>query len=166
MELTDAERLILSNQYEILAKLDDNEEYAKMAETLRCGYKWLYEEYFDHIWPNLDDDKATLVVDTLDIYGFIKHSYRDLTDRTGIDQSDVEFPGFDGNNEANFRGFAQALLEHRRFEDTLGKQAKNSGFPMVDGYVRMVRTWNEMGRPVYPLSKDQIQELLDAKRNR
>lgn len=95
----------------------------------------------------------------------MRHGYHELTDKTGIDPSDIEFPGFDGNNEADFRGFAQALLDHCRFEDTLGKQAKNSGYPMVDSYVRMVRTWNEMGRPTN-LSKEQIQELLDDKRNR
>jgi uncharacterized protein YfbU (UPF0304 family) len=166
MELTDAERLILSNQYQLLAKLEDDDHYALMAETLRNGHKWLYEEYFQHLQPDLDDDKAEFVVDILDIYSAMRSSYRDLEDQSGVDADDVKFPGFDGNNEAELLVFADALLKHRRFEDTLRKHGNNSHMPTVDGYRRMIQTWEDMGRPTYPYSKEQIQELLEARKYR
>lgn len=166
MELTDAERLILSNQYQLLAKLEDDDHYALMAETLRDGHKWLYKQYFEHLQPPMDDDKATFVLDVLDIYRAMKHSYRDLKDKSGIDADDVEFPGFDGNNEAELLNFADALLKHRRFQDTLRKHGNNSHMPTVEIYRRMIQCWKDMGKPNYPYSKEQIQQLLDARKYR
>ena len=166
MELTDAERLILSNQYQILAKLEDDEHYAMMAETLLRGYKWLYDEYLENLWPNLDNDKADFVVDILDIYSAMRHSYRDLEDKSGIEAREVEFPGFDGNNEADLLGFADFLLKHRRFEDTLNKAGNNSHMPTVAIYRRMLQAWRDMGEPAYPYSKEQIRQLLDARKHR
>ena len=38
MEFTDTERLILANQYEILGKLNSDEDYLKLAENLKDGH--------------------------------------------------------------------------------------------------------------------------------
>lgn len=167
MELTDAERLILSNQYRILAKLEgDDEHYSLMADTFHEGYKWLYDQYLDNLGPNLDDDKATFVVDILDLYSSMRSSYRDLEDKSGIDADDLKFPGFDGNNEGDLMGFADMLVKHRRFVETLRKHGNNSHMPTVDIYRRMLACWNDMGQPTYPYSKEQILQLLDARRYR
>jgi len=167
MELTDAERLILSNQYQLLAKLEDDDHYALMAETLRRGYKWLYDEYLEQsLWPNVDDDKAEFVVDVLDIYSAMKSSYGELEDKSGIEAREVEFPGFDGNNEADLMGFANFLLKHGRFDDVLNKGGNNSHMPTVEIYGRMLQAWRDMGEPTYPYSKEQIRQLLDARKYR
>jgi len=167
MELTDAERLILSNQYQILAKLDNDEHYALMAETLRRGYKWLYDEYLEQtLWPNVDDDKAEFVVDVLDLYSTMKASYSELEDKSGIQASEVEFPGFDGNNETDLMGFANFLLKHGRFDDVLNKGGNNSHMPTVEIYRRMLQAFQDMGEPTYPYSKEQIRQLLDARKYR
>ncbi|MEY4704973.1 MAG: hypothetical protein RL042_1175 [Nitrospirota bacterium] len=97
LDLTDTERLTLANQYEILAELRKNEHYALMAETLRDGYPWLYEQYFDSLAENLPDDKAQHVLTILGIYGDMRDSYAQLTDKTGINERDLALPGFDGN---------------------------------------------------------------------
>ncbi|WP_334666562.1 YfbU family protein [Streptomyces cyaneofuscatus] len=167
MELTDAERLILSNQYQILAKLDNDEHYALMAETLRRGYKWLYDEYLEQsLWPNVDDDKAEFVVDVLDLYSTLKASYSELEDKSGIEAREVKFPGFDGNNEGDLMGFANFLLKHGRFDDVLNKGGNNSHMPTVEIYRRMLQAWRDMGEPAYPYSKEQIRQLLDARKYR
>jgi uncharacterized protein YfbU (UPF0304 family) len=165
MELTDAERLILSNQYQLLAKLEDDEHYALMAETLRRGYKWLYDEYLEQtLWPNVDDDKAEFVVDVLDLYSSMKASYGELEDKSGIEASEVDFPGFDGNNETDLMGFANFLLKHGRFDDVLNEGGNNSHMPTVDIYRRMLQAANDMGDPSYPYSKEQLRQLLDARK--
>lgn len=167
MELTDTERLILSNQYQLLAKLENDDHYALMAETLRRGYKWLYNEYLEQsLWPNVDDDKAEFVVDILDIYSAMKASYEQLEDKSGIEAREVEFPGFDGNNESDLMGFANFLLKHNRFDDVLKKGGNNSHMPTVEIYRRMLQAWHDMGEPTYPYSKEQIRQLLDARKYR
>lgn len=167
MELTDAERLILANQYQILAKLEDDDHYALMGETLRRGYKWLYAEHLESsLWPDVEDDKADFVVDIIDIYSAMKASYEQLEDKSGIEAREVEFPGFDGNNEAELMGFANFLLKHGRFDDVLNKSGNNSHMPTVEIYGRMLQVWREMGEPAYPYSKEQIQQLLDARKYR
>lgn len=52
-DLTRTERLILSNQYEIQASLDDDRaaEHRQTAEHLRRGYSLLYTTTFeDEVW--------------------------------------------------------------------------------------------------------------------
>lgn len=167
MELTDTERLILSNQYQLLAKLENDDHYALMAETLRRGYKWLYDEYLEQsLWPKVDDDKCEFVVSVLDLYSTMKSSYEALEDKSGIEAHEVEFPGFDGNNETELMGFADYLQKHRRFEDVLQKGRKNSHMPTVEIYSRMLQAKHDLGDTDYPYSKEQIRQLLDARNYR
>lgn len=69
--LTDTERLILANQYELLSKLAENEyetEYfLRISKQLKDGHKWLYEQVFDSIGENLDDKSANFVVNVLSL---------------------------------------------------------------------------------------------------
>lgn len=48
--LTNVERSILANQYEILSRQADNEydteKFLRTAKQLRDGHKWLYEQIF------------------------------------------------------------------------------------------------------------------------
>lgn len=58
IELTDKERLFLANQYEILGLLKNEDYYSELAEQLRDGHKWLYEQSFDDISPNFPERKC------------------------------------------------------------------------------------------------------------
>ena len=42
MNLTDTERLILANQFEILGKLKSDDGYIELADNLSKGHVWLY----------------------------------------------------------------------------------------------------------------------------
>ncbi len=163
IKLTDVERLILANQYEILSKLNDDETYATWAETLRSGQEWLYSQYFDHLSPNLPEREAEHVLTILGIFSDLRDSYSQLSDKTGIDSSQVEFPGFDGNNESELLGFARALRKHDRFADIVGEHAKNSHMPTTEMYERMIERWRELGEPAYPYDKKTIEEILAAR---
>lgn len=164
MELTDAERLILSNQYQILAKLENDDQHAMVADALRRGYKWLYEGYLEHLQPNLDNDKAEFVISVLDLYSGLKGSYEILTDKSGIEARQVEFPGFDGNIEPDLMGFANFLGKSGSFNDVLNPKGNNAHMPTVDVYRRMLSCLHDMGDVDYPYSKEQIQQLLEARK--
>ena len=163
INLTDTERLILANQYEILSELREDSSYAEMAENLRHGHEWLYAQYFDYISPVLPAGQAEHVLKILGIYGDMKSSYDQLADKSGVEESQLTFPGFDGNNESELLCFAEALQKAGRFEVTLGKHARNSHMPTTAVYERMIAKWRELGSPHYPYEKQTIIDILAAR---
>lgn len=156
---------MLANQYEIMSMLDkhSSEYYLLMSETLRAGHKWLYDQFFDSLSENLSDEVAQHVLKILGIYSDLRDSYNELEDKSGIDETELSFPGFDGNNESEYLSFAGDLLKHRRFETTLGKVAKNSHMPTTEIYKRMIECWEALGAPNYPYPKSTIMKILDAR---
>lgn len=163
IKLTDTERLILANQYEILSLLQKDDAYARWADNLRDGYEWLYSQCFDHLSPNLPQSKVDHVLAILGIYSDLRYSYDRLPDKSGIEPDQVEFPGFDGNNESELLGFASALRLAGRFTETLGKHDKNSHSPTTEIYGRMIERWHELGEPRAPYDKKVISEVLAAR---
>jgi uncharacterized protein YfbU (UPF0304 family) len=163
LKITDTERLILANQYEILATLKEDDSYAHLAEELRDGHEWLYQQHFDYLSPNMREEDSEFVVTILGIYSDLHDSYEQLSDKSGIEPRQVQFPGFDGNNEGELLSFSRALRKSARFIDTLPEHGKNSHMPTREIYGRMIAKWEELGKPRFPLSKEQISELLAAR---
>ena len=163
LQLTDVERLLLANQYDILGLLKKDDSYTKMAENLRDGHKWIYEQHATQISDNLSDEDAEHVLTILGVYSDLRDSYNKLTDKTGIDEHTVTFPGFDGNNEAELLHFARALSKNGNYAETIGKDARNSHMLTIDIYRRQIAEWKNLGSPRYPLSKEQISKIIDAR---
>jgi uncharacterized protein YfbU (UPF0304 family) len=163
IKLTDLERIILANQYEILSELKSDSSYEELAENLRDGHEWLYSQYFDYISPVLSESKVEHVLSILGVYGDMRSSFDQLSDKSGIEESQLTFPGFDGNNEAELLSFAGALRKARRFENTLGKHELNSHMPTTETYQRMIEKWRELGSPNYPYGRQAIIEILAAR---
>jgi uncharacterized protein YfbU (UPF0304 family) len=167
LDLSDKDRLMLANQYEILSKLDEvnSESYAELAENLRSGHEWLYRQALEmNLSENLAEEESEYVLRILGIYGDLHSSYEKLEDKSGIEAGEVVFPGFDGNNEIEFLSFTGALAKARRFTDTLGKDGrKNSHMPTTGRYRRMIEQWEKAGKPNYPLSKADILQILHGK---
>ena len=164
LNLTDVERLILANQYEILGALKKDTHYTKLAEALRDGHKWLYEQSLEGVSEVMSDNVAEDVLRIIEIYSAMKDSYRDLADKSGIDEHLLEFRGFDGNNEGELLHFARALRENGRYEDTLKHGDINSHMPMCGIYDRMVGAWVKLGRPEFPYSREAILAILEARK--
>ncbi|MDQ8952182.1 YfbU family protein [Acinetobacter rudis] len=148
--LTDTERLILANQYEILSKLSDSQyekdDYKQLSDNFRHGYKWLYKEHFQVVSDVLDDADTSLVVETLSLYRTLKNNYDDLTDKAGIDEHKITFLGFDGNNERRLMNFTKALKENNRFTEIIEKGLMNSHSPMRQKYQKMLNKWKELDK--------------------
>jgi uncharacterized protein YfbU (UPF0304 family) len=163
IKLTEAERLILANQYEILSKLDDGDEsLARLAANLRDGHEWIYEDKLQ-LSPVLDEGSVQHVLTILGIYSPLRQSYEELSDKSGINEHALTFPGFDGNNEGELLHFSRALAANGNYSETIGEQARNSHHPTTDLYNRMIAKWRELGEPTYPYSKEQILGILGAR---
>lgn len=162
LNLTDAERLILANQYEILGQLHKGDDsFTRLAENLRDGHRWIYEGKL-HLSPILSDADTNLVLDILRIYEALQDSHAKLNDKSGIDEGDLIFPGFDGNNESELLTFARALSQNGNYHHVVGDHPKNHHSETREMYGRMIQKWNQLGKP-YPFDKDQIAAILKAR---
>ncbi|MFN8769396.1 MAG: YfbU family protein [Neisseriaceae bacterium] len=159
--LTDIERLILINQYEILHALKPDQEYDKLSEQLRDGHQWLYKQIFSNILcKNLPDFETDYVLDILNLFSILKDSYKQLEDKSEIDEHFTNFIGFDGNNECAYLSFADALSESGRYKNIMPNGCPNSHCPTTNRYKKMLSNWTELGKPNYPLLKEQIQAII------
>lgn len=118
MSLTNTERLILANQYEILGDLRKNPYYHKLAEYLRKGYEGFYADELNTILPLFKE--SGFVYTILELYEILKHSYDKLPDdeKAQIEVYKVTFHGFGGNNEHEYLDFIHELKEQGRFNCT------------------------------------------------
>lgn len=168
--LTDAERLILSNQYEILSKLHTPADVAlaqhfhDLSENLRFGHAMLYRSIFDPIEPVFSDEENTFVFDVLSMFSALKASYNALEDKSNIEPSIGRWPGFDGNHESTLLRYTRALADADYFPDVLGKTPPNSHIPMKAVYRRMLNAYVVLGAPGL-LSRLELEQVYAARRH-
>src|ERR1700719_4565191 len=100
MELTEVERLILANQYRILALLsppDEKKSHETSAEIFERGYTQNYKDGFGQVrdWKTLPEEKCKKVIDVLEMFTAIKNAKEDGVDFSGLDLTSLSFSGFE-----------------------------------------------------------------------
>lgn len=163
IKLTDSERMILANQYQILGHLEDDPDFKRVAQNLRDGHEFLYRDMLNWVSPEMDRESTGFVLDALSLYQALKESWSTLGSPSDIKADDVRWPGFDGNNEGTFYGFTCALAGDRRYEDQLGERGVNSHSLMTSTYRKMIAKWRELGEPRHPMAAAQIKEIIAAR---
>ncbi len=166
MELSRKDRWVLSNQYRILEALypDEADGFRQTREALESGYALHYDP--QHIYEDeLSVDQCREVLDILDMHRALHFSFRNLQDTQGIDKRNVEFDGFDGNNETSYLGYARYYWGldggEQRFKELHGSGDDfNSHSPVLDIYRRMLAVWKGKLKRSHELTKDQIQQIL------
>lgn len=151
MKPTRVERLILMNQYAILAKLDPSNaaEYEKAEEVFRRGYESMYDSYplGAHVYEDADTfsvAEATEVYEILDMFRATERAYEELEDKSGIPADAIKYGGFDGNSEGKQYGFVLFLKKDNRYNFLKGgTDGDNSHMPMLDLYRRMKAEWEK-----------------------
>jgi uncharacterized protein len=166
MELSKLERLLLDNQYQILSFVDPGNAkwYDRMREALQNGYEAAYSSLFNGIFDPLPAPECSFVVHTMAMFDALQQSYAALSDKGGIDQSRLRFSGFDGNNETEYMGYAQFLVEKEERFTTLqlGGDGFNSHRLIIPEYKAMLTLWYGMGQ-ANQLTADQIRQILGAR---
>jgi len=155
---------LLANQFKILEALDPKqaERYRRLQTIFEEGYPLEYGEVFTNIADGLSHDGCSEVVDILQMYRDLKWSFDKLSDRSSIDADDIDFPGFDGNNESEQMAYAEFVVQRGDRFAELGDQNLNSHYPSIDGYRRMLAVWRRF-RKSGGLSSPQIAEILAAR---
>jgi hypothetical protein len=110
-------------------------------------------------------DDAKIVLDILDIFRslddyIIKHP------KEKIEANYLYFPGFDGNNESEYLGFARFLIEVQgKFTEQTKYFSKNDNMnshrQMLDAYRAMIREWKDLGG-TYMNDIRQIAKVINA----
>ncbi|EON73853.1 YfbU family protein [Lysinibacillus sphaericus] len=177
------ERLILSNQYDLLAKLSDDDyqkkQYENMSEIFRRGYSWGYGLATEPFSDEVNEEECRFVLDVLAMYSKLYFSRQNCTEaKSSIEERKVLFKGFDLNDEqeCKYLSFYEFLVEDldrfNEFKEWIeeGKiESFNShGFgPSMETLERMVQKTKELDEIRYErhdiyFTKDEIEEILNA----
>jgi uncharacterized protein YfbU (UPF0304 family) len=145
MDLTQIERLLLANQFRILARLDsdDAERCTKMVEILECGYAREYPLLVRGFSKELSARTSEEVVDILHMHRDLHDGYIALEDKSGIGADEVSFEGFDGNSEGEHLGYASFLIHRLGHwqEFSNAGDGLNSHHPTLHRYRPMLARW-------------------------
>lgn len=168
MEMTHAQRLILSNQYYLMSKLtpENAAHYRRLQTIVERGYALQMRE-LDKDFGNLPEDDCRQVIDFMEMYHALQESFN-LEDcrcdgAKDIDQRRLQFLGFDAATEAPLMHYVRFLVDEEglypQFEKT--EHRFNSQVPMLEKYQRMLKVWRNCPRQ-YHLSCNEIQQIITA----
>lgn len=160
MELSQSERLILYNQYEILKQLTKDKHDIKHYETvqtaLQSGYTRNYDIFCSHICEKeLESEKMTYVYDVLDMYRLLSDSVDELhaPEKELINSHDISFRGFDGNEESEYLGYADFII------NSLGAYSENKR-PALNSHAPTLWRYDKMLSQLRKIIEDETYRLL------
>ena len=168
MKLDIKERLQLSFTLKILEKLypEDKEYYAVHRKAIEDGYELHYEWITEHLSEGLSSEECSFVLDTLDMYSTMLHSFQQMKTPHQLKISDVTFPGFDGNKETMYMAYTKYFIEDLdRFGDIkqITNGYYNSHSRRVPRYKAMVEKWQYLKTENrFILNEDQILEIINV----
>ena len=168
MELSDKDRLIISNQLRILEALypDEADYYAVQRKAVEQGYQLHYSELTAGFFDEMSLERCQEVLDILEMYRVLTFSAAELND-PGIDENYyLRFKGFDGNYETSEMLYAQYFVEDLDRYDELKYGSEfasfNSHTPMLEKYRCMLSSWRSLQKRSYKLSRDELLTVLEA----
>lgn len=164
MEMTHAQRLILSNQYQIMAMLDPDHapRYRRLQTIIEHGYGLQMRE-LDHEFGALPEALCRTILEIMEMYHALQVSFELLNTSDGVDPRRLVFRGFDATTEARYLGYVRFLTEsegrYPQFE--AGAHHFDAQIAMWDKYQRMLAAWRACPRQ-YHLSAVEIAQIINA----
>lgn len=142
MEFTREQMLIATMLAEIhqALKIKDGVDSELVSKAIWSDNAWAIDWKIQLPYPgrSIDPPHVTHVIDVLDMYSLLRDSHAALSApdqaqyATQVKHGAPEFPGFDGNNEAEYLSAARFLVDEMdRFASYKGK-INNSHFPTAD----------------------------------
>lgn len=165
MELSKKDRLMLINQYRILSILnpDGASSYNIRIKMLEQGYSLHYDEMVNWIDDGMSEGECKEIIDILEMYRCLWHSYKKLRDKKGISRKDVRFPGFDAKDEERELNYAEyvmySLKRYKEFHQRRKLPNHDSYKVMLGQYRSMLSVWNSLGNRRL-LTKEEIIQIL------
>ncbi len=164
MEMTNAQRLILSNQYKLMTMMDPEnaDRYQRLQTIVERGYGLQMRE-LDSEFGSLKEETCRTIIDIMEMFHALQISWTNLKDNQSISELRVTFLGFDAVKESEFLHYVRFLFttENRYQHFTLGTDNFNAQTPMWDKYIRMQTVWHACPRQ-YHLSANEITQIINA----
>jgi uncharacterized protein YfbU (UPF0304 family) len=164
MEMTHAQRLILSNQYKLMTMMDPGnaERYQRLQTIVERGYGLQMRE-LDSEFGMLKEDTCRTIIDIMEMFHALQVSWTNLKNNQDIGELRVTFLGFDAVKENEFLHYVRFLVstENRYQHFTPGSDNFNAQTPMWDKYIRMQTAWHACPRQ-YHLSANEITQIINA----
>lgn len=168
MKLSKKDRVLLINQYKLLAALykEDEAHYRELIGILENGYEIFYSMIDEWISDDMPTDEGKFVLNILDLYRAIDDLKRSSKDKKLADHPNSFFRGFDGNQETEHMGFCRFLIDEQgKFQEQqqyfLRNDHLNSHMPMIDKYKRMLDVAANIS-DVWNMTVEDALRILDA----
>ncbi|QFI53728.1 YfbU family protein [Aeromonas simiae] len=166
MNMSHTERLILSNQYEILSKLNPEQAdvYQRAKTIIERGYCLQLLE-LEKSFGHLERDTCQEVIDTLEMHHAMMVSFENLptTEQAEFTPARFKFNGYSRSQERELADYVCFLLEvDKRFPEVdCPCEELSSDIAMRDKYQRMLAAWRDCPRS-YKLSIQELRKILNA----
>ena len=164
MEMTNAQRLILSNQYKMMTMLNpaNAERYRRLQTIIERGYGLQMRELDARVWRAERRNLPHYHRHYGDV-SCVACSWSNLQDQRSIDERRVTFLGFDAATEARYLGYVRFMVnvEGRYTHFDAGTHGFNAQTPMWEKYQRMLNVWHACPRQ-YHLSANEINQIINA----
>lgn len=166
-DLSLKDRLLLSNQYQILELLD--KEHASLhgehRRVLTNAQETHYVTLLEDFSKALNLEVTREVMDILAMFTRLRLSYDHYGAPVSIPEEGVEFSGFSPEFEGEALSYAQFYMQklgrHRWLQNDEAKSIESS-VPMLDVYRRMLSVWKEIGMSKI-LSESEVAEIVNAR---
>ncbi|MFA0013673.1 YfbU family protein [Vibrio lentus] len=166
MEMTNAQRLILSNQYYLMSQMDpeNSAKYQRLQTVVERGYELQMRE-LNKEFGCLTEAECREVIDIMEMYHAMQESNKMLAEqeRAEVDQRRLQFLGFDIASEAQIVHYVRFLVDSEGLYPQFDKADHhfNSQMPMLDKYRRMLTTWRNCPRQ-YHLCATELSQIFNA----
>ncbi|MFS1440321.1 hypothetical protein CWO17_10805 [Vibrio sp. 10N.286.45.A3] len=166
MEMTNAQRLILSNQYYLMSQMDpeNSAKYQRLQTIVERGYELQMRE-LNKEFGCLTEAECREIIDIMEMYHAMQESNKMLAEqeRAEVDQRRLQFLGFDIASEAQIVHYVRFLVDSEGLYPQFDKADHhfNSQMPMLDKYRRMLTTWRNCPRH-YHLCATELSQIFSA----
>ncbi|MFV0575261.1 MAG: YfbU family protein [Vibrio sp.] len=166
MEMTHAQRLILSNQYSLMAQLEPENaaKFKRLQTIVERGYGLQMRE-LDKNFGYMPEDTCREIINFMEMYHAMQESNNLLSDadKQQVDQRRLQFLGFDIASECHAVNYVRFLVESEGLYPQFDKADHhfNSQTPMLGKYRRMLSVWRDCPRQ-YHLSATELQQIFNA----
>lgn len=164
--LSVTERLSLSNQFRILATLNDEDDhYLVKAEILENGYSGLYNDVFHSIDDETAPGLTKEVHDILTMYRNINIAIKRLEpeDAAGLDLDKIRFKGFDGNHDPHYHLMVFMIDRMNLYKELVGTELNSHGSSSMYNYRSMVALYLDLrdNHHNQDYSKEDLQRFIE-----
>jgi hypothetical protein len=166
MKMTHTQRLILSNQYAIMALLDplQKAKYTRLKHIVEQGYELQIRE-IDNDFSHLPETVCQSVIRAMEMHHALQESYEQLVidEQNLLSPQRLQFHGFDSKTEMPLVKYTRFLIEIENQFPTFQQTDHqfDTQLAMLEKYKRMLILWEKCPRQ-YHLSLTEIQQILEA----